>query len=53
MMIGLCHSCHTSNVELVFDRNSIVCKKCVKRADICDEYEEMEKNGTLGKEIDL
>ena len=29
-MIGLCHSCHTSNIEITLVEGLNVCEKCMK-----------------------
>jgi hypothetical protein len=52
-MIGLCHSCRVSGIELELVEGRPVCKACIRRRKICDESNEMFKNGTQGEEIDI
>lgn len=30
IMKGLCHVCHSSNVEIILQERKIICKKCAK-----------------------
>lgn len=52
-MIGLCHSCKTSGVEVEIFWNMPSCERCIRLGKIAQESEEMFKNGTQGKEIDI
>jgi hypothetical protein len=52
-LIGLCHSCRSSGVEVVVDNGEPVCKACVRRGEVAQESHEKFKTHTLGDEVEI